>query len=635
MLTSSQHLLQSIVQYAIIMLDTEGFIKYANPYTERLTGYPLNQLINKPLSTFYNSDDSGIQADYDVSACLKTGGYVSQRWKNKKDGSRFWAETALAPVYDQHDTLIGYSCVIKDLTEQKQSEWDLREQEEHYRLMIEGVKDYGIFMLDTKGHIISWNDGAERIKGYKKHEILGKHFSTFYTLEDLQTKKPERELKIAAETGKYEEEGWRIRKNGSLFWANIVITALFNEHNELVGYSKVTRDLTDRKEEEERLRQSEERNRLLIEQVKDYGIFMMDDRGRIISWNEGASRINGYKAEEIIGKYLSIFYTEDDKLNGKPATELKVAREQGKYEEEGWRVRKDGTKFWANVVVTPIFLNGALIGYSKVTRDLTERKEAERALKKSFEKAKTLAGELQATNAELALINNELEQFTSIVSHDLQEPIRTIKSFLQLIDTKLDGENEFLRRYIHKAVGAADRMKELIRNLLHYSQIAKVEPVFEKILLEELFNEVVQNLKTTIESVDAEIEFERSVEYVVGDRVQLTQLLQNLLSNALKFKLEERPRIKITCVAEGRYFKFTVSDNGIGMDKADLGKIFEVFKRLHTKQEYPGTGIGLAICKKIVDRHRGQIWPESEPGKGTTFHFTLETNKLETELLPQ
>lgn len=624
MLTNSQHLLQSIVQYGIIMLDTEGLIKYVNPFTETLTGYAVNELINKPFSILY-TDNTGNQADYDLSSSLKNGNYVSQSWKLKKDNSSYWAEIALAPAFDEGQNLIGHSCVIRDLTEQKKTEWKLKDREERFRTMVEGVKDYGIFMLDAEGHIITWNDGAEKIKGYKKHEIIGKHFSIFYTLEDLQSKKPERELKIAVQSGKYEEEGWRVRKNGSLFWANIVITALFNEQNDLIGFSKVTRDLTERKEAEERLRQSEERSRLLIEQVKDYGIFMMDDRGRIISWNEGARRIKGYTAEEIVGKYFSIFYTEDDKLNGKPAMELRVAREEGKYEEEGWRVRKDGSKFWANIVVTPIFLNGALIGYSKVTRDLTERKEAERALKRSYEQVKILAGELQVTNEELASINNELEQFSSIVSHDLQEPVRTIKSFLQLIEQKLDSDNEDLRKYIRKAVGAADRMRELIRNLLHYSQIGKTDPVFEMVSLEELFQEVVQNLKTMIEAANAEIDFEHSIEYVVGDRMQLSQLLQNLLSNALKFTAADKPRIKIKCTREGSHFKFSVVDNGIGIEKADLDKIFEVFKRLHTKKEYPGTGIGLAICKKIVDRHNGQIWPESEPGKGTTFHFTIET----------
>ena len=624
MFTNCQHLLQSISNYAVMMLDTEGVIRYINPFTETLTGYATNELINKPFSILEKQEEKDFQQDYELSTALKNKTSLLQGWKVKKDGSQFWAEVSLAPSFSESNDLLGYSCVIKDISETKQREWNLKKTEEQYRLMVEAVKDYGIFMLGPKGHIMTWNDGAEKIKGYKKAEILGKHFSTFYTLEDIQDNKPARELEIAIQTGKYEEEGWRIRKDGSVFWANIVITALFNEENKLIGFSKVTRDLSERKKAEERLLQSEERNRLLIEQVKEYGIFMMDEKGRIISWNEGAMRMKGYSAEEIIGKYFSIFYSEEDILKGKPAMELKVARETGKYEEEGWRVRKDGTRFWAHVVVTAIHVDGALIGFSKVTRDLTERKEAERALKRSYAQLQLLAEELKSANAELAYKNNELEQFTSIVSHDLQEPVRSIKSFLQLIDMKL-VENEDLRKYIHKAVGASDRMKELIRNLLQYTQLAKVDPEFEMVSLKALFGEALQNLKPVIESTDATIEFNCKIDSVVGDRVQLLQLLQNLLSNALKFTYDVKPKVKIACKKEGSHYKFSVSDNGIGIAKDDLNKIFEIFKRLHTKKEYPGTGIGLAICKKIVDRHGGSIWPVSEPGKGTTFHFTIDS----------
>lgn len=494
--------------------------------------------------------------------------------------------------------------------------------------MVEAVRDYAIFMLDVQGHIVTWNDGAKRIKGYSSNEITGRHFSTFYTAEDLESKKPERELKIAIATGKYEEEGWRVRKNGSVFWANVVITALFNEQNKHIGFSKVTRDLTERKETEENLRQSEERYRALVEQVTDYGIFMLDEKGRITSWNEGAKRIKGYEAREIIGKYFSIFYPEEDILNGKPAYELKVARAEGKYEEEGWRIRKDGGLFWANVVITAVYSSkGILIGFSKVTRDLTERKEAERALRDSYERYRTLANELKVTNLELSYANEELEQFTSIVSHDLQEPIRTIKSFLQLINMKLNQEqNEDLKNYISKAVDSANRMKELIQNLLHYSQLSKGEMVKEKVNVEDMVNEAIQNVKTSVDKINAEISVEMHVDDVEGDRVQLVQLIQNLLSNALKFTAAQKPKITISSFKENEHVKFAVADNGIGIAENDLNKIFEIFRRLHTK-EYPGTGIGLAICKKIVDRHHGRIWPESDSGKGTTFYFTLNEEK--------
>ena len=623
MISNCQLLIETLGD-AILMLDRDGYIQYANPAAVALTGYTSEELNNQPLYKLYPGHEDSIKAEYELGLAAKRDKFITEGWKKQKDGGQFWAEMTLCSIREKN-VITGFSCLMRDTSEKKKAELELRQSEERYRLMVEGVKEYAIFMLDPTGHIVSWNDGAKRLKGYNANEIIGKHFSTFYTAEDLETKKPERELKIAVATGKYEEEGWRIKKNGSLFWANIVITALWNEQNKLIGFSKVTRDLTERKDNEESLRQSEERYRALVEQLNDYGILMLDEKGRIVSWNEGAKSISGYTAEEIIGKYFSIFYPEEDIINGKPAMELRVARAEGKYEEEGWRLRKDGSRFWANVVITAVYNNnGHHIGFSKVTRDLTERKESERALRESYERYRELARELKAANAELQYANQELEQFTSIVSHDLQEPIRTIKSFLQLIDIKMDqGQYADLKTYIGKSINAANRMRELIQNLLHYSQLAKDDVVVVKMPVLDVVNEAMQNLKTAVESSRAQIIIESDVEEIEGDRVQMVQLIQNLLSNALKFTREENPEVTIRCRQEAGHVKFSVADNGIGIAQDDLEKVFEIFRRLHTKKDYPGTGIGLAICKKIVDRHHGRIWPESEPGKGTTFYFTL------------
>ena len=628
MFKDCQLLLRGISE-AIIMLDKDGYISYSNPATTIITGFPADELLNKHVSVIYQNLDDAVKAEYELGLAFKNGRFTSEGWKRKKDGSFFWAEMVLSPISDELRNFTGYGCIIHDVSQRKHQELDLRHSEESFRLMVESVREYAIFMLDITGHIVTWNEGAQRIKGYSSMEIIGKHFSTFYTEEDLKTNKPERELKIAVQTGKYEEEGWRMRKDGSVFWANVVITALFNEQNKHIGFSKVTRDLTERKKNEEFLRQSEERYRGLVEQVTDYEICMLDEKGRIVSWNEGAQKIKGYTAEEIIGKYFTIFYPQEDILNGKPAHELNVAKKEGKYEEEGWRLRKDGSRFWASVVITAVYNSeGFLLGYSKVTRDLTERKEAEKALRDSYERYRSLADELKITNEELSDANQELEQFTSIVSHDLQEPVRTIKSFLQLIEMKLkDGQTNDLKTYIGKSIATANRMRELIQNLLQYSQLGKIEIVKEKVNVKELLNEATQNLKTAIEKSKAQITIKTDVDCIEGDRVQLVQLIQNLLSNALKFTNTEKPQIKIEGFRENGHVKFAVSDNGIGIAQNDLNKVFEIFRRLNTKKEYPGTGIGLAICKKIVDRHGGRIWPESKPGEGTTFYFTLNEEK--------
>lgn len=607
----------------VFMLSNSGNIIYSNSGFEKITGFSTRETVKQPFALLFANNADKEKAEHDIETAVRKGAVISEGWKVRKDGSRFWGIITIIALTGKKT--VDFLCTLADGTEAKEQEWSLKQSEENYRLMVDAVRDYAIFMLDPTGHIMTWNEGAKRTKGYNSYEIIGKHFSTFYTSEDLEDKKPERELRIAIETGKYEEEGWRVRKNGSVFWANVIITALYNEQNRLVGFGKVTRDLTERKENEEILRQSEERYRSLVEQVTDYGIFMLDEKGRIISWNEGANRIAGYTEKEVLGKYFSIFYPEEDVLNRKPAYELKKAIAEGKYEEEGWRIRKDGNLFWASVVITAIYNSrGTLIGFSKVTRDLTERKNAEKALRESYQQYRKLAEELKIANAELQYANQELEQFTSIVSHDLQEPLRAIKSFLQLIELRLSGQqDDDLKLYIKKSIGSANRMRVLIQNLLSYSQLNKIEVVSEKVVVSELIAHALQNVKPVIDATQAVVEVENEVEEVEGDPVQLLQLVQNLLSNALKFAGADAPQIKIKSYLEKGQVKFSISDNGIGIARDDMEKIFEIFKRLHTAASYPGTGIGLAICKKIVERHNGRIWPESEPGAGTTFYFTL------------
>ena len=261
----------------------------------------------------------------------------------------------------------------------KKSLTELDSPEERFRLIIETVKDYAIFMLNPDGYVESWNEGARRLKGYEPFEIIGKHFSIFYPEDNKHW--PEEELKIARRDGRIEDEGWRVRKDGSRFWANVIITRIDDEKGELIGFSKVTRDLTERKAAEEAIKRSEERLRMMVTAVKDYAIFMLDENGIVTSWNPGAKRIKGYEEEEIIGQSFKKFYTPEDIARKHPEHELKIAFQEGKYEEEGWRVKKDGSRFWAHVVINRVNdAQGNLIGYGKVTRDLSERKRAQEKL---------------------------------------------------------------------------------------------------------------------------------------------------------------------------------------------------------------------------------------------------------------
>jgi PAS domain S-box-containing protein len=256
------------------------------------------------------------------------------------------------------------------------------------RLLVQAQTDYAVFLLDPDGIVLTWNTGATRIKGYSEEEAVGRHFSHFYPPEAVEAGVPAAHLEIARREGRHEDEGWRVRKDGARFWANALLTALHDEHGTLLGFGKVTRDLTSRRLAEERLRTSAhdlqaanadlEQFRLLVASVRDYAIFMLDAGGYIRTWNEGARRIKGYEESEVVGRHFSIFYTDADIARDHPADELEIAAREGRFEEEGWRVRKDGSRFWSNVVITALRnAHGTLVGYAKVTRDLTERRESE------------------------------------------------------------------------------------------------------------------------------------------------------------------------------------------------------------------------------------------------------------------
>ena len=488
--------------------------------------------------------------------------------------------------------------------------------------LVDAVADYAIFMLDLEGTVLTWNNGARRIKGYEPHEIIGQSFTRFYLDEDREREHPQHELEIARREGRYEEEGWRLRKDGSRFWANVLITAVRDEEGELVGFGKVTRDLTARRLAEEQLRANAadltqanaelEQFRLLVANVRDYAIFMLDPSGRIRTWNEGAAHIKGWSEAEVIGKEFSLFYTQEDLDRRHPQYELEVAAREGRYEEEGWRLRKDGGRFWANVVITPIRdERGVLNGYAKITRDLTRRRQAEE--------------ELRATADELARSNTELERFASSAAHDLASPLATIAGLADLLvkryGTGLDDEG---RTYLELIRGGAASLRSMVDGLLSYARAAQRDLHPRPISLASVLEEVVGGLRSQIEESRADVVYEPAALPVVeADADLLAVVMRNLISNGVKFNEHERPRVEVDAAREASGWRISVSDDGIGISNEELGRVFEMFHRLHSQDRFEGTGLGLALSLRIVERHGGEMGVESGVGEGSRFWFTL------------
>jgi len=497
--------------------------------------------------------------------------------------------------------------VKRDIPARKRPEEALRQANAYNRSLLEASLD-PLVTIGPDGKITDVNAATEAVTGCDRATLIGTDFSDYFT----DRERARAGYQQVFREGFVRDYPLELRHRDGRITSVLYNASVYRDENgNVVGVFAAARDITKRKHAEEALRQSEQRFSSMLEAVRDYAIIFLELDGSVASWNQGAERIKGYRAEEIVGQNFSRFYTPADIANGKPDHELQVAASEGRFEDEDWRVRKGGSQFWANVVITALRdASGKVNGFVKITRDLTARKQAEDEIRRYAE--------------DLKRSNQELEHFAYVASHDLQEPLRTVSSFSQLLARRYQGKLDAdADEFITFVVEGATRMQTLINDLLAFSRIGTRGNPFAAVDSGEILQAAGENLEVAIAESGAVITND-PLPALVADQTQLTQLFQNLFSNAIKFRRpEEAPRIHVSAERQDGAWRFGVRDNGIGIDPQYFDRIFIIFQRLHGREEYSGTGIGLAICKKIVERHGGRMWVESEPGTGSTFHFTI------------
>jgi len=512
-----------------------------------------------------------------------------------------------------------------------------------FQLLVDAVVDYAIYMLDLEGRVVSWNSGGVRLKGYSAEEIIGQPFSRFYTPEDIAAGLPVRALRTARETGRFHAEGWRVRKDGTRFWASVVIDAVRDERGKLIGFAKITRDVTERQLAHQAIVDSERRYRRLIEAVVDYAIFQLDATGLVASWNTGAQRIKGYSQGEIIGKHFSAFYTDEERAQHVPQRALHTASVTGKYEAEGWRVRKDGSKFWASVVIDAIRDDqGAVIGFAKITRDATERYEAQNKLKEAQERL--------AASQKMEAVG----QLSGGIAHDFNNLLMIVIGNLETAQHQnaKAGQNPALTRALANAMRGAQRAAALTSRLLAFSRRQPLDP--KPIDVNKFLASTADFIQRSLgESIQAETVGAPGLWYIEADPNQLESALVNLAINARDamptggkltiegtnvFADEDYSRVNPE-IATGQYVAICVTDTGTGMPREIVDRAFEPF--FTTKELGQGTGLGLSQVYGFVKQSGGHVKIYSEVGQGTTvkiylprLHGRVTEDDEEPDLIP-
>lgn len=577
------------------------------------------------------------------------------------DGSIHWIQCNGKTLYNEKHEPVRMLGIVMDITDRKNMEESLeqkvqerteelkRSEERHHR-MIEEIQDYAIVLLNKEGIVQNWNRGAEKIKGYKEDEIVGKSFKNFYTAKDQENRVPHKLIEEAAHKGKATAEGWRVRKDGSLFWASVVITALHDEHDNIIGFTKVTRDLTERKITEEQRQLQNEELRIKnseLQQQKEFVDIILDSSVDIISVfdieqrymavNKSFEEIYKVKRQDILGKTISEVFSPA-KTAGFRANVQKALK--GESMHGVLHVSTITGKHYESFFI-PLKNNNEVYAVLAVAHDNTEILESAKKLEiaNAFLEQKTR--DLQKANLELEKSNSELEQYAYVASHDLQEPLRKIRIYSGILhETLKTNADTTALATLQKVIDSAARMSNLIYDLLNFSRLLNPEKHFTPTDLNKTFENIISDFELVIEQKEATIQLGK-MPVIDAVPLQMNQLFYNLINNALKFSAPgKKPVINVQArvvkhggdthavLREGiEYVEITVEDNGIGFSPQYAEQIFEVFKRLHTKQAYQGSGIGLALCRRIALNHQGDIFAESKENSGSIFHVILPVHQ--------
>jgi PAS domain S-box-containing protein len=600
--------------------------EYVSPASGKILGYSPEELIagglEKARATIHPDDIQRLDENFIelITSKGNTAPRIEYRVKHKELGYR-WVSDSRSAVYDNGNTPVAIVGSLRDVTERNQIEEALRQSEEKLKRYLESSPDL-ICVIDLKGTILFINKAAERITGYSAEELLGKRFLELPIFTPEYLSKPPQLLEHD-QAGRPTEpsELELIRKDGSR--VDVEISYLFTGSiikggkTEIIG---IARDITERKLMEKALRQSEERFRNVLDNSLDMIYSLNLQTGKYEYVSPSSKKLLGYSPQEFLAldsaELISLVHPDDAEELQQNIVDLLTHGENRTLSTEYRIKHKEFDYRWVSDNRSVVYDGGnmpvAIVGS---LRDVTDHKQAEQKLKQ--------------TMAKLARSNTELERFAYVASHDLQEPLRMVASYTQLLARRYKGKlDSDADEFIGYAVDGATRMQQLINALLDYSRVSTRGKSFEPTDCEDVFSNAVANLKAAIKETDAVVEHD-PLPTVMADSSQMVQLFQNLIGNAIKFHSEKKPEVHVGAERNGTECIFSVRDNGIGIDPQYFDRIFVIFQRLHGRGEYPGTGIGLAICKKIIERHKGRIWVESQPGKGATFYFTIPIRREE------